>query len=341
MLRGAQAQGTQPPSRPHRHRRQGARWPLLGLGVAGAAIAVAVAVGIGQAVGSPACALELPAAAQAGTAVQAGTISGTATYYKSPPGNCSYPSPPADGLFVALPPSQYASAAACGGYLQVHGPDGSVRVEVVDQCPDCGTNHIDLSPQAFSAIAPLAAGQVTVTYEFLASPPLPGPLSVRVKEGSSRYWLALLATNTGNPLASVAVRGAAGGWHDLARADYNYWIAASGAGDGPFTVRLTDTVGHQVTVGGITLSPGVVQGTGTSMYGAGSASAGIAPPVTTQVTTRASASPSASRATAAAAATGSRHRPRPSASPRTSPATVIPGSQPAAPVLAATATSHC
>jgi expansin (peptidoglycan-binding protein) len=300
-------------------------------------------------VGSPACALELPAAAQAVTAVPAGTVSGTATYYKSPPGNCSYPSAPADGLYVALSPSEYAGAAACGGYLEVHGPDGSARVEVVDQCPECAAGHIDLSPAAFAAIAPLAAGQVSVSYTHLASPAPPGPLGLRVKEGSSRYWLALLATNTGNPLAAVAVRNASGGWHDLARADYNYWIAASGAGDGPFTVRLTDTAGHQVTVGGIALSPGVVQGTGTYMYragsaSAGSASAGSAPPASTQVTTRASASPSASRATPAATATGSRRRPRilrPSASPRTSPVTVIPGSQPAAPVLAATATPHC
>jgi expansin (peptidoglycan-binding protein) len=311
---------------------------LLGLGVAGASIAVAAAVGIGQAVGSPACALELPAA-QAGTAVQAATVSGIATYFRSPPGNCSYPSAPADGLYVALSPSEYASAAACGGYLEVHGPDGSVRVEVVDQCPECAAGHIDLSPAAFAKIAPLSAGQVSVSYAHLANPALPGPLGLRVKEGSSRYWLALLATNTGNPLAAVAVRTASGGWHDLARADYNYWIAASGVGDGPFTVRLTDTAGHQVTVGGIALSPGVVQGTGTYMYGAGSA-----PPATTQVTTRASASPSASRATPAAAPTGSRHRPRilrPSASPRTPPVTVIPGRQPAAPVLAATASPHC
>src|SRR5947207_7141865 len=134
--------GAQPSSRPHRHRRRGARWPLLGAGVAGAAIAVAAAVGIGQAVGSAACALELPAAAQAVTAVQAGTVSGTATYYKSPPGNCSYPSAPADGLYVALSPSEYAGAAACGGYLEVRGPDGSARVEVVDQCPECAAGHI-------------------------------------------------------------------------------------------------------------------------------------------------------------------------------------------------------
>jgi hypothetical protein len=40
-----------------------------------------------------------------------------------------------------------------------------------------------------------------------------------------RYWLALLAMNTGNPLASVQVKSAAGGWRDLVRADYDYWIA--------------------------------------------------------------------------------------------------------------------
>ena len=256
QFQGAQRYGAQPPGRPHRHRRRRARWPLLGgIGVAGAAIAVAAAVGIGQAVGSPACAMELPAAAQAGSAAGAATVSGIATYYKSAPGNCSYPSPPADGLYVALPPSEYASAAACGGYLEVHGPDGSVRVEVVDQCPDCAAGHIDLSPGAFSAIAPLSAGQVSVSYSHLTSPSVPGPLGLRVKEGSSRYWLALLAVNTGNPLAAVAVKSASGSWHDLARASYNYWIASSGAGDGPFTVRLTDTAGHQVTAGGITLQP--------------------------------------------------------------------------------------
>ena len=35
--------------------------------------------------------------------------------------------------------------------------------------------------------------------------PLPGPVSVEVKQGASQYWLALLADNTGNPLTSVQV----------------------------------------------------------------------------------------------------------------------------------------
>ena len=289
-------------SRP-RHRRGYKHWPLLGFGAGGVAIAaatVAFAVGIGQAAGGRACAAVLPAAAvqQAGQARPAGAVSGIATHYvlQGLP-NCSYPSPPADGLFVAMPPGEYASAAGCGGYLEVRGPKGSVRVEVIDQCPDCGAGHIDLSEAAFSAIAPLDAGLINVSYEHVLNPPLPGPVSVRVKEGSSQYWLALLATNTGNPLASVEVESQqGGGWHDLARASYNYWIAQSGAGTGPFTVRLTDIAGHVVTVHGITLSPGTVQDTGAWMYGAGTpAVPGLAPSTaapTAPVPATGSASPS-------------------------------------------------
>jgi hypothetical protein len=261
---------------PHRHRRRNRRWPLLGFGFGGIAVVaavVALAVGMSQAVGTRACA----------AALSAGEVSGTATHYvlQSLP-NCSYPSPPADGLFVALSPGEYDSAAACGGYLEVHGPDGSVRVEVIDQCPGCGAGHIDLSEAAFSAIAPLNAGLVDVTYQPLVNPSLPGPISLLVKQGSSQYWLALLAMNTGNPLASVQVRSeSGGGWYSLVQASYNYWVAQSGAGTGPFTVRLTDTQGHVVTVQGVALSPGVVQGTGTWMYGAGTTTGPAPDPAST------------------------------------------------------------
>jgi expansin len=255
---------------PGRHGRRSARWPLFGLGGLGAVAAVIiVAIGLGQVAGGRACASVMPAAA---------TTAGTATHYVlTGTGNCSYPSPPADGLFVALSPAEYHGAAACGGYVEVSGPNGSVRAEVIDQCPPCAAGHIDLSEAAFARIAPLSAGLVPVTYRAVADPPLPAPVSVRVKEGSSRYWLALLAMNTGNPLASVQVQSTPGGWRDLVRADYNDWIAASGAGSGPFTVRLTDTAGHQVAVHGVTLEPGVVQDTGIRMYGAGSAASPASP----------------------------------------------------------------
>ena len=189
--------------------------PLLGLGVTGAgvaAVALAVMVGIGQLTGGQAACASSALSSSALT-TQSGTVSGIATHYvlEGLP-NCSYPAPPANGLFVALSPSEYDSAAACGGYMTVTGPNGSsVTVQVIDQCPECATGHIDLSEPAFAELAPLSAGLINVQYQYLVDPPLPGPVTMEVKQGSSQYWLALLADNTGNPLASVQVETASGG----------------------------------------------------------------------------------------------------------------------------------
>ena len=316
-----------PGPRGHRRRRPRSRWRLLGLGAGGGAAAVAAVVlvlGIGQVTGSRACASVVADAAAGGAGAQIATH-----YVLTGLPNCGY-SPPADGLYVALPAPEYADAAGCGGYLEVNGPDGPVRVKVIDQCPECAAGHIDLSEAAFARLAPLSAGLINVSYTPLANPALPGPVSVAVKQGSSQYWLALLIDSTGNPLASVQVE-TSSGWLSLARASYNYWIAASGAGQGPFTIRLTDTQGHQVTVSGITLNPGAVQSTGTWMYGAGArpAPATSAPVVPLAATSAAPATASAASASPAGhAAAGTR-----SASPATSPASTQP-SLDSSPVLA-------
>jgi expansin (peptidoglycan-binding protein) len=290
------------------------RWPLLGFGVGGGAVAaIALVVGIGQVAESRACAAVLSAGGAGGTSAQ------TATHYvlQGLP-NCSYLSPPADGLYAALSPPEYGSAAQCGGYLEVSGPDGSVRVKVIDQCPGCAAGHIDLSETAFARLAPLSAGIINVTYTYLANPALPGPLTVEVKQGSSQYWLALLVDNTGNPLASVQVQ-TSSGWRSLARATDNYWIAASGAGSGPFTVRLTDTQGHQLPLPGITLSPGAVQSTVTLMYGAGGGQA----PATPAPATSMPAAPSPTRPAPPAS-------PAPTISPSLTPAAARTGTAPVA-----------
>jgi expansin (peptidoglycan-binding protein) len=299
----------------HRRSRRRLRRPLLGLGVTGAgvaAVALAVMVGIGQFTGGQAACTSSALSLSAMT-VDAGTVTGIATHYvlEGVP-NCSY-SPPANGLFVALSPSEYNSAAACGGYISVTGPNGnSVTVEVIDQCPECASGHIDLSEPAFAELAPLSAGLIDVHYQYLVNPPLPGPVTMEVKQGSSQYWLALLAGNTGNPLASVQVETASGGWVSLARANYNYWIAQSGAGSGPFTVRLTDTRGNTATVTNVALNPGTVQSTGTYMYGAGGTQTAPTP-------ARSSASPTAAATSAAATASAATKRSRPSHSPAARP----------------------
>jgi expansin len=322
---GQDGYGQDGPRRPRGHRRR-RRFPVFGLSVTGvglAAVAVAAVVGIGQlAGGQTACttsasAMSLSALSLSGRSLSAGSeqsgmVSGIATHYVlSGLPNCSYPSPPANNFFVALSPSEYNSAAACGGYLTVTGPDGSVTVQVVDQCPECATGHIDLSEPAFAQLSPLGAGLINVHYEYLADPALPGPITMEVKSGSSQYWLALLADNTGNPLASVQVETASGGWISLARANYNYWIAQSGAGSGPFTVRLTDTQGNQVTVHDVALDPGAVQSTGVYMYGAGSDPGAPAPSSASASASPSSAASSAGASTSASATASASDPPSP------------------------------
>lgn len=255
----------------HAARRRFPGWGIGAATAAGVAAVVAIAVGISQATASPACASV--------TGQAAGQASGEATHYVLTPGagNCSYPGLPNGGLFVALSPGEYAGSAACGSFVEVTGPDGSVTAEVVDQCPPCQAGHVDLSEQAFQRIAPLSAGEVPVTYHPIVDPPLPGPLSVLVKTGSNPYYLALLPIGAGNPLASVQVSSPGRGWQPLTRSSYGYWLAASGAGAGPFTVRLTDSAGHQATLTGITLSPGVVQPASVPMYGTAAAMAPASP----------------------------------------------------------------
>jgi expansin len=338
-----------PGQRGHRHRRSRPRWRLLGLGAGGgiaAAAALVLALGIGQAAGNRACAAVVSGAAAGGAG---GAGAQTATHYVlTGLPNCGY-SPPADGLFVALPAPEYAGAADCGGYLDVSGPGGSVRVKVIDQCPECAAGHIDLSETAFARLAPLSAGLIGVRYTLVADPALPGPVSVEVKQGSSRYWLALLADDTGNPLAKVEVK-TPSGWLSLARASYNYWIAPSGAGQGPFTVRLTDTQGHQVTVSGITLSPGSVQSTGTRMYGAGAGPAPSTPapstpsapaPYTPSAGASPGATPAAAFTSAAVATPGTRSAAPAAALARTQPSLDAPPALAVMPSAAASVRSTC
>ncbi len=199
----------------------------------------------------------------------AAATSGKATFYTDSGGNCSFPSPPADRLFVALSPGEYDDGAKCGGYLDVKGPKGSVRVKVVDQCPPCTSGHIDLSREAFAKIGDPVDGIIPVTYTTVASPKTSN-LTFRIKEGASAYWFAVLVDNTGNALKTVEAKGPGGSWRAAHREPYNYWLIDSGIGSGPYSVRVTDVRGRSATATGVKLAPGTTQTSRVRLGGGGS-----------------------------------------------------------------------
>jgi expansin (peptidoglycan-binding protein) len=188
---------------------------------------------------------------------------GEATYYDADgSGNCSFDPSPQDLMVAAANPTDYAGSDACGACAAVDGPDGSVTVRIVDQCPGCAAGDLDLSPQAFERIAPLADGRVPITWRFVPCA-VDGPMRYRFKEGSNPFWTALQVRNHRHRIALLRARPAGGEWRTIERASYNYFVDAAGLGDGPIDLLVMDVHGHMVTDTGI--APGdAVERTGSA-----------------------------------------------------------------------------
>jgi len=184
--------------------------------------------------------------------------SGEGTYYAADgTGNCSFDASPDDLMVAALNAPDYQSAALCGACLAVTGPAGSVTVRVVDQCPECERGDLDLSPQAFQMLSPLAAGRIPITWHQVACN-VTGPIAYHFKDGANPYWTAIQIRDHRYPIAKLeAMQGSA--YVTLPRFSYNYFVQESGLGPGPYTLRVTDTRGHTIEDTGVALGDSITR----------------------------------------------------------------------------------
>jgi expansin (peptidoglycan-binding protein) len=179
------------------------------------------------------------------------THSGEATYYDfaDGSGNCSFDPTPNDLMVGAMNHTDYAASAACGACAHVVGPNGEVTVRIVDRCPECPQGDIDLSPQAFEMIADLSAGRVDISWQYVPCS-VSGPIAYRFKEGSNQWWTAVQLRNHRHAIAKLEVD-EGGGFVEVPRLDYNYFVDEGGMGPGPYTFRVTDVYGHELVDTGI------------------------------------------------------------------------------------------
>lgn len=178
---------------------------------------------------------------------------GEATYYDfaDGSGNCSFPATPEDLMVGAMNHVDYAGSAVCGACVRIDGPDGSVDVRIVDQCPECPQGDIDLSPEAFALVAPLEAGRVPIAWQYISCP-VSGPVVYHFKDGSNPYWTAVQIRNHRHAIATLEVE-QDGAWVDVPRLDYNYFVRDTGTGEGPLSLRITDVLGNVLEDSGIPL----------------------------------------------------------------------------------------
>ncbi|XP_073271763.1 EG45-like domain containing protein [Primulina huaijiensis] len=106
----------------------------------------------------------------------ASAVAGTATYYTVYLPSACYGYQDQGTMIAAANRDLYDNGAACGKNYRVKctGPtnqgvpqpcrNGEIIVKIVDLCPGCGTNQLDLSEQAFSTIADPNAGKIQIEY---------------------------------------------------------------------------------------------------------------------------------------------------------------------------------
>ena len=104
-------------------------------------------------------------------------IAGQATFYTPPyvPSAC-FGFEDRGNMILAANGGLYANGGACGTRYRVTCTSGtnagvpqpctgnSVDVTVVDRCPGCAANQVDLSQEAFAVIANTDAGRINIEY---------------------------------------------------------------------------------------------------------------------------------------------------------------------------------
>ncbi|KAF2654246.1 carbohydrate-binding module family 63 protein [Lophiostoma macrostomum CBS 122681] len=189
----------------------------------------------------------------------AGGNSGEATFYGGnvSGGMCSFTgyTIPSGIYGTALSDSNWDNAGNCGACVSVTGPSGnSIKALIVDQCPGCGTNHLDLFPDAFAALADPSKGIIDVTWSIVDCG-ITSPITLKNKEGTSAYWFAMQVVNSNVAVSKLEVSTNGGStWQSTTRSEYNYFENASGFGTDTVDVKITSTNGKVITVKGVSVA---------------------------------------------------------------------------------------
>ncbi|MCR5625122.1 MAG: Ig-like domain-containing protein [Lachnospiraceae bacterium] len=147
-----------------------------------------------------------------------------------------------------------------GAYLRITDEQGdSVDVLVSDMLgPQAPLGDVDLDRKAFPVIEPPSTGRIKITWKIIPYPTVK-PIQYMFNENSNKYMAQVQVRNHRYPVVSLEYKNASdpdSSYKTLPKTYYNYYTMTS-PGDGPFTFRTTDILGHVLT-DTVALSPGEV-----------------------------------------------------------------------------------
>jgi hypothetical protein len=88
------------------------------------------------------------------------------TWYDVGLGACGWTNKPSD-FVVAINSAQYGSGQHCGRRIEIRAYGKSAIAQVVDECPSCSPNGLDLSKSLFAHFAPTDKGVFDASWSFV------------------------------------------------------------------------------------------------------------------------------------------------------------------------------
>ena len=174
--------------------------------------------------------------------------SGEATFYSEGAlGHCGFPVEQQPQFHGAMNHTDYDSAAVCGTWVHIWGPNDDVVAFIDDECPECKPGDIDLGPITFFTIADSVNGRVPITWRYVPAPDTK-PITYHWKEGSSQWHIEIQVLNSTFGIDKLELQTQTSDWVELPRTVYNYFVLPGGidAQEGPYNIRVTDINGNQL-----------------------------------------------------------------------------------------------
>ncbi|EQC40762.1 hypothetical protein SDRG_01833 [Saprolegnia diclina VS20] len=131
-------------------------------------------------------------------------------------GNCALMKPLdfAPKFHAAINDAQWGEGVNCGRCVAVQCTDprctSSAQVvgQITDRCPECKFGDLDMSLPMFNSATGLYTDRPKIKWSFVDCP-VSGGVQLCAKSGSSKFWLAVQASNAVNGIKSMSINGQA------------------------------------------------------------------------------------------------------------------------------------
>ncbi|POS78837.1 rare lipoprotein A [Diaporthe helianthi] len=191
--------------------------------------------------------------------LRAAAISGSSTFYGGNlnGGACSFTTMSGipSGLYgTAYSGSAWNNGAKCGSCLEVTGPNGKIKVMVVDVCHECNEGHLDLFQNGFAKIGSISTGIIPTSHTEVPCG-ISSPIVLHNKSGTSPYWFSMQVVNSNVPVSKLEVSTDGGKtWQATSRTDYNFFEKSSGFRTSTVDVRVTSKSGGIIKVSKVSVA---------------------------------------------------------------------------------------